>query len=60
MLDNYISEKIYYGNIDYQGSHDWIKVTYNGLDTRNLIRSEIKGRKGRTAITYKFDPSYSS
>ena len=35
------------------GKHDRIVVNYRGLDVENLIRSEIKGRKGRSVISCK-------
>jgi hypothetical protein len=35
------------------GKHDRIIVNYRGLDVKNLIRSEIEGRKSRSVILCK-------
>jgi len=55
VLDNFISRGAIHGSIVYMGDHRRIKVTYEGLDAENLIRSEINDRRGRTVVSCKCD-----
>jgi len=55
VLDNFISRGATHGSIVHMGDHRRIKVTYEGLDAENLIRSEIKDRKGQTVVSCKCD-----
>ncbi|KAH8653957.1 hypothetical protein BGZ60DRAFT_386823 [Tricladium varicosporioides] len=49
VLGNYISSQTKAGDVTRLGMR--IKMTYNGMNAETLIRSEIEGRNGRTAVS---------
>ncbi|KAK0635962.1 hypothetical protein B0T17DRAFT_517754 [Bombardia bombarda] len=49
VLGNYISNQTEPGDVARLGTR--IKMTYDGMNAETLIRSEIKGREGRTVVS---------
>lgn len=50
-MDDFISKHVVHGSTAYMGGHRAIKLTYEGFDAENLIRSEIEDRRGRTVVS---------